>query len=178
MGARDEHVGIVDLPVRVRAASDHQLTLVQPGLPHRLGAWALLQRQQQTHAATSAMSGRHPTIVRSRMIVSISPFGGPRKPGGPGELDGSDTRRRHSFARQHDAQIDVERFPDHVANGLLEQFQTLAARQERLEVLKSERADAQFDPALTAENARADRRPAAERRVGLGQAGSGMPPVW
>ena len=144
-------------------AADHQLALVQPSLPYCLGAWSLLQRQQQTHAATPAISGRHPTIVRSR-ISSASPLSAAGasqavRPSCAVPIRAGGTASRASTIRRSTSSIS----PTKSRTALLEQLEPLAAGQESLEVLIPQRPDAKLDPALAVETARPDRRAAAER---------------
>ena len=50
MGARDEQVRVVDLPVGLGAAADHQLAGVEPHLAHRLRLRRALKGEEQGHA--------------------------------------------------------------------------------------------------------------------------------
>ena len=164
MGARNEHVGVVDLPVRFRAAADHQFTLVQPGLRVPPGC-VVLARASEASSCRDPRHFRPPSDDRPQAhIFSIAPFSRAVQATrfGRAVRFRSGPAARASLA-QHDPQIDVEQFADKVANRAFQHVQPLAAGQECHEILIAERADAKLDPALPAEGARSDRGAAAKR---------------
>ena len=165
MGPRDVHVRVVDAPVGLGAAPDHEFAVLEPHLPDRLRIRRVLEGQQQAHAAALAPSAASPTTARSRRSVASAARSGANQAVRPSrglpEPGGGDVR-----PAQHRPQVHVERLADGVQQRQPQHLQSRAAGQEADVVGERQRADAQFDPILPPERPRAEHRPLAEHAVG------------
>ena len=172
VGARDELVGVVDAPVGLGAAADHQLALLEPHLPHRLRAGRAARGSGAGSCRRPRALGREPddgaepqVARRRRSRRGASQAVRPSR-AAPSRAAGTSARAEHR------ADVDVERLADAV-----QQRRAAASRAARRRAgsrgsRRGQRADAELDAALPREDARPERRAAAERGVGARRAGS------